>query len=68
LLDAIERRGESFVIVRRGRAVARVGPAQAANGKAVKKLLRSSPPDDLWASELHELRSSLSVEDRRWPA
>jgi prevent-host-death family protein len=66
VLDAVERRGESFLIVRRGRAVARVEPARAANGKLVKELLRSYPPDRLWPSELRELRAALAVEDRRW--
>jgi prevent-host-death family protein len=66
LLDAVERRGETFVVVRRGRAVARIGPARAANGKAVKEILRSNPPDPEWASELRRLRASLDVEERRW--
>jgi prevent-host-death family protein len=66
LLDAVERRGESFLVVRRGRAVARIEPARAANGKLVKQLLRSNRPDPRWASELRELRASLAVEDRRW--
>jgi prevent-host-death family protein len=66
VLDAVERRGESFLIVRRGRAVARVEPARAANGKLVKELLRSYPPDRQWPSELRELRAALAVEDRRW--
>jgi prevent-host-death family protein len=66
LLDAVERRGETFLVVRRGRAVARIEPARAANGKLVKGLLRSNPPDRRWASELHELRAALSVEDRPW--
>ncbi|HET9242254.1 MAG TPA: type II toxin-antitoxin system prevent-host-death family antitoxin [Gaiella sp.] len=67
LLDAVERRGESFLVVRRGRAVARIEPARAANGKHVKAMLRSTPPDRRWASELEELRAALAVEDRRWP-
>ena len=66
LLDMVEQRGETFLVVRRGRAVARIGPARAANGKVVKEILRSNPPDARWASELHELRASLTVEDRRW--
>ena len=66
LLDAVERRGETFLVVRRGRAVARIGPARAANGKTVKELLRSNPPDTEWASELRELRSALIVEERAW--
>ena len=66
LLDAVERRGESFLIVRRGHAVARVEPARAANGKLVKEVLRSNPPDRRWASELRELRAALAIEDRLW--
>jgi prevent-host-death family protein len=66
LLDAVERRGASFLIVRRGRAVARVEPARAANGKLVKELLRSNQPDRRWASELGELRAALAIEDRVW--
>ena len=66
LLDAVERRGESFLVVRRGHAVARIEPARAANGKLVKEILRSNPPDPRWPSELDELRASLGIEDRPW--
>lgn len=66
LLDAVERRGESFLVVRRGRAVARIEPAGAANGKLVKDVLRSNPPDGRWASELRKLRAALAIEDRPW--
>jgi prevent-host-death family protein len=66
VLDAVERRGESFLVVRRGRAVARIEPTRAANGKRVKEILRSSPPDRRWAAELHELRAALTIEDRTW--
>ncbi len=66
LLDAVEGRGETFLVVRRGRAVARIGPARAANGKTIKEIFRSNPPDRAWASELHELRAALAVEERRW--
>lgn len=66
LLDAVERRGESFLVVRRGHAVARIEPARAANGKHVKETLRSNPPDRRWASELGELRAALAIEDRLW--
>jgi len=66
LLDSVERGGESFLVMRRGRAVARIEPARAANGKHVKEILRSTPPDRRWASELRELRASLAIEERRW--
>jgi len=66
VLDAVERRSESFLVVRRGRAVARIEPARAANGKRVKEILRANPPDSRWAAELRELRGALTVEDRAW--
>jgi prevent-host-death family protein len=66
LLDAVERRGESFLVVRRGHAVARFEPARAANGKLVKEMLRSNPPDRRWAAELHDLRAGLAIEERPW--
>jgi prevent-host-death family protein len=66
LLDAVERRGESVLVVRHGRTVARIGPALAADGRAVKELLRSASPDGDWESELRELRAALVVEDRPW--
>jgi prevent-host-death family protein len=66
LLDAVESRGESFVVVRHGRPVARIEPARAANGKHVKAILRSHPADPDWASELRELRSGVAVEERNW--
>jgi prevent-host-death family protein len=66
VLDAVERRGESFLVVRRGRAVARIEPARAANGKLVKQVLLANPPDRGWATELRELRAALAIEDRSW--
>jgi antitoxin (DNA-binding transcriptional repressor) of toxin-antitoxin stability system len=66
LLDAVERRGETFVVVRRGKAVAHIGPAHAADGKTVKEILRSDPPDGDWATELREVRAALAVEERTW--
>lgn len=66
LLDAIEQRGDSFVISRRGRRVARIGPASAAVGKTVKEILRTQQPDASWARELRDLRAQLALEERRW--
>lgn len=66
LLDAVEGRKETFLVVRHGHAVARIGPASAANGKAIKELVRTNPPDPEWATELRELRAALAVEERRW--
>lgn len=66
LLDAVESRKESFVVVRRGRPVARIEPAPAATGKALKEFLRAHPPDRKWIHELRELRAGLTLEERDW--
>lgn len=66
VLDAVVDRGESFVVMRRGRAVARIGPAASAQGAHVKALLRGRPPDDAWTEELRELRSLVEARERAW--
>jgi prevent-host-death family protein len=66
MLDAVEARGETFVVVRNGRPVARVGPAPAAHGSAVKEALRAHPRDADWADELRAQRDALRIEERRW--
>jgi antitoxin (DNA-binding transcriptional repressor) of toxin-antitoxin stability system len=66
LLDQVEREGETFVVERRGRAVASIAPAAAVSGRTVKELLRSQPADPAWARELAELRGLLEREDRGW--
>ena len=66
VLDQVESRGETFVIIRRGRAVARIGPAGAGRGGAVKDLLRAAPRDPAWVDETRRMRAALRIEDRRW--
>jgi prevent-host-death family protein len=66
LLDAVESRGETFVVVRRGRTVARIGPAGAGRGAVVKELLRTAPDDSAWVDEVKHVRAALRIEDRRW--
>lgn len=68
LLDQVEREGETFVVERRGQAVASIGPAPAVSGRAVKELLRAEAPDPTWLRDLAELRGSLEPEERRWNA
>jgi prevent-host-death family protein len=68
ILDAVEHRGESFVIVRKGRPVARMGPAVRASGESVKEILRGHARDRAWEKELRELRAVVGTEDRRWTA
>ncbi|MGH3115622.1 MAG: type II toxin-antitoxin system Phd/YefM family antitoxin [Gaiellales bacterium] len=66
VLDAVEHRGETFVVVRRGREVARIAPTHAAPGKAVKEVMRANPRDGAWADELRDLRAGLVLEEGRW--
>lgn len=66
LLDAVESRGETFLVARRGRTVARIGPAAAASGRDLKLLLRQNRPDAAWRKELDQLRAALTVEERPW--
>jgi antitoxin (DNA-binding transcriptional repressor) of toxin-antitoxin stability system len=57
MLDAVEMHGETFIVLRSGRAIARLSPAPVANGVEVKETLRAYPRDTGWAPELRELRS-----------
>jgi len=65
LLDAVEHRGESFVISRQ--AVAVVGPAKPRSGKELKGFLNLHSPDEAWASDLQDLRAVLVMEERASP-
>lgn len=56
LLDAVEHRGETFTIVRRGRVVATIAPAHRGTGADLRRILAEHPPDDHWAEDLRELR------------
>ncbi|MBA3366110.1 MAG: type II toxin-antitoxin system Phd/YefM family antitoxin [Actinobacteria bacterium] len=67
VLDAVEHRGEVFMIHRRGRPVAHLRSAGKPNGRAVKALLRGMSPDTDWAREVREMRSLLTLEERSWP-
>lgn len=64
LLDGVEHRGEQYMIVRRGRVIARLEPAKSANGADVKALLKRHTYDDDWGNEITELRRQLTIEER----
>jgi prevent-host-death family protein len=66
VLDSVESKHETFVVVRRGRVVATIGPALGGNGKALKKALRANTPDSQWAGELREMRESVGAGTDRW--
>ena len=65
VLDAVED-GERFLIVRRGRVVARLEPAVAGVGRAVKDLLLGAPRDKDWEAEIRRTRAITHVEERPW--
>ena len=66
LLDAVERDGETFVVTRAGRPVARIEAALGTTGKAVRALLRHYEPDGAWAEDLVAVRDLVAGEERSW--
>ena len=64
LLDGVEHRGEKYTIVRRGRVIAQLEPANTANGADAKALLRRHRVDVDWSGEITALRDQLATEDR----
>jgi antitoxin (DNA-binding transcriptional repressor) of toxin-antitoxin stability system len=68
LMDAVEHHGESFVVRRNGRVIARIAPADGASGRTVKDLLGTSSADTAWAEGLRELRRLLPAEVSGWRA
>lgn len=66
VLDAVERTGETFIVERRGRAVASIAPTPALSGRSLKELLRSHGTDRHWLEEVRELRGVLAPEERHW--
>jgi antitoxin (DNA-binding transcriptional repressor) of toxin-antitoxin stability system len=66
VLDSVESNGESFVVMRHGRAVATIGPALAGTGRALKEVLRTHRPDDKWATDLRELRDAVGPGTDPW--
>jgi prevent-host-death family protein len=66
MLDGVEHRGQTYVVTRGGKPVARITPVPAANGQAVKRLLREHQPDADWLGEIAALRVDLPVEERAW--
>ncbi len=66
VLDSVEGEGESFVVVRHGRAVATIGPANGGTGRALKAALRAHRPDGRWAGELRELREAVGPGTDPW--
>jgi len=51
LLDSVEHDGESYTIIRHGRAVAQIDPVSRGRGSEVRELLRRHRPDPEWAAD-----------------
>jgi prevent-host-death family protein len=68
MLDAVEHEGESFLVRRNGRPVARIEPAAGATGRSVKDLLANTSRDPDWIHDLGILRTGLPAEVTRWDA
>lgn len=64
MLDAVEHRGETFTIVRRGKIIAQLEPARTASGARAKELIRRHRVDTDWIAEVAEIRSQLVAEER----
>ncbi len=60
VLDAVEHRGESFTIVRRGRVVATVAPAPRRRAGALLEFLRTAPLDAGYAEDVLSARRALN--------
>jgi hypothetical protein len=57
--DAVEQRGETFTVVRRGRAI---GPAYRSTLGGLGEFLAATPPDSDWEHDLEGLRRFVGAE------
>jgi prevent-host-death family protein len=64
LLDAIEHRGETFTVVRRGKPIAHLEPVKAGRGADVVALLERHRIDQTWRDDLTAVRRLLELDDR----
>jgi antitoxin (DNA-binding transcriptional repressor) of toxin-antitoxin stability system len=67
MLSAVEHEGETFVVTRGGKVVARVEAATGTSGRAVKALLRHYEPDPDWSQDLAAIRGTAPLQEREWP-
>lgn len=67
LLDAVEHRGETFTVLRRGKAIAMVTPARRSTLGDVRQLLAEHPPDDDWQRDLAAMRRVVASAPTRDP-
>lgn len=67
LLDQVEN-GETVIVTRGGRRIARIGPATAGNGADVAALLTAALPDDDFASDVAAAAAAVTLDGPAWPA
>lgn len=67
MLDAVEHHGESFTVLRRGRAIAVVTPARPSTLGELRAFLRSHPPDGEWERDLADIRQAVGDAPARDP-
>lgn len=68
VLDAVEGEGESFLITRGGREIARIEPVARMTGRALLELLRTQRRDAGWAEDLRAVRALLLPGESPWSA
>jgi prevent-host-death family protein len=61
MLDAVEHRGETFTVVRRGKAIATITPARRGTLGEIREFLASNPPDEAWAEEIKATRDFIGT-------
>lgn len=66
VLDEVEASGESVLVVRHGRPLVKISPAEAGNGARLRALLTEFPEDAGWADEVRELRQQAGGAPDRW--
>ena len=67
MLDAVEHRGESFTVIRRGRAIASITPARRTSLGDLRRFLHENPPDADWPEDLAGLRRTVGPAPTRDP-
>lgn len=67
LLDAVEHRGESFTIVRRGRTVATISPVRHGTWSDLRRIFDEHPLDDEFARDIEDARQHIVDDPVRDP-